>query len=90
MRKAGLKNNIPEPTGDSVSHLHTPGTMVVEMITFDVPEVRISEVIKMYAVVNPLFSQIALNDSCQQHGGCVKRKDKAQGRSNHKERKKVF
>jgi hypothetical protein len=77
VRKAGLEDNIPESAGDSISHLHPSGTVVIEMIRFDVSEIRISEVVKVYAVVNPLFSNIALNDPGQQHGRCVKGKDEA-------------
>src|SRR5438067_12636166 len=60
------------------------------MVAFDVSEVTIAEVVVVQAVMYPLFGQIALNDSGQQHGRRVKGKDKAQGRGDHEERQQVF
>lgn len=87
--KAGLEDNIPEPAGDPVSALHSSRAVVIEMVAFDVPEVGVTKVIEVYAVMNPLFGQIALNDTGEQHRRCVKGKDKAQGCGDHKERKQV-
>src|SRR5437868_8478836 len=60
------------------------------MIAFDVSKVTIAEVVVVQAVMYPLFGQIALNDSGQQHGRRVKGKDKAQGSGDHEERQQVF
>src|SRR6267378_3517967 len=64
--------------------------MVIEVRLFDVTEIAILKVVIMLAVVDPLFSDIKLHDAGQQHGSRVKRKQKAYGNRNNKDRHQVF
>src|SRR5439155_5719603 len=89
-RKTSLNDNIPIRVGDPIPRIDSRGSVVIEMVPFDMPEVRILEVVIVLAVVDPLFSNIALNDASEHHGQCVRGENKTHGQRDQKNRKQVF
>jgi len=64
----GMEDHIPEAAGDAISKLHSLACMVAKMVPLDVPEIGVSEIIEVDAMVKPLFPNITLNHAGQQNG----------------------
>src|SRR5260370_18180265 len=76
--KASLKNNIPNPARETKPSLHAAGGVMINVVLSDVFEIRIPEVVVVYAMVNPLFEDVGLHDPGHQHRSGVGRDDKPQ------------
>ena len=58
-----IEDNVPERIGDPVTSVHSLRTMVVKMRFLDVSEIPVLKVVVVLAVVDPLFKNIALDDT---------------------------
>ena len=83
---ARLEDNIPETIGEAVAFFHPLGAVMIEMMPLDIAEIRASEVVKVYRVVNPFLRHIALYDSGQKDWKSKNRSNKTYRRG-HKEQR---
>jgi hypothetical protein len=90
LRVTGIEDYVPKPTGDAVSHFHALTGVVVKVVSLEVPKIRVPEIVEVNAMMNPFFSDIALDHSSKQNRQSVNGKQKTQGSGNAKERKQVF
>lgn len=88
-RVAYLKDDIPETVGKPVAQFLPLRAMVVEVMPFDIAEVRAAKVIEVHRVMNPFLKHVALHHAGQQNGECVNRRNKTHWRGNNKQWKQV-
>jgi hypothetical protein len=80
----GVEESIPNPAADSIAQFYSAGAVVVQMISFQMPEERNPGLSEMQEIMKPLFADIALDDTGEQGGQGVHRKQETE-RCGHKE-----
>jgi len=85
-----MENNIPKTAGDSVAHFYSTGTMMIQMISLEITEEGNPGLAEMQEIVEPLFPDIALNDTRKQGRESINRKEEAEGRGHCEERQDIL
>src|SRR2546429_4394227 len=85
-----MECKIPNPTGDPVTHFHSAGAVMIQMVPLEMAEVAIKKLSEMQEIVEPLFADIALHDSRKQCGQGVYGGQETQGHGHGKKRQDIL
>src|SRR6267154_6314566 len=89
-RESSIENAVPETSGDAVTLVDPAGTVVVQVIFLHPPKEGEPRIRKVQRVVQPFFVDVALDDAGEQDGRGVDRKQKADRRSDKKQRQNIL
>src|SRR5260370_36631565 len=81
-----VEYNIPKPAGDSVAHFDSAGAVMVQVGSLEMPEEPKPRLSEMQVIMEPLFADIALDDTRKQGGATENGKAEAKRLGHKKER----
>jgi len=85
-----MEYKVPNPAGDPVAHFHSAGAVMIQMVLLEMAEVAITKFSEMQEIMEPLFTDIALDDSRKQGGQGIYGEQETQGRGHRKERQDIL
>src|SRR5467141_1411466 len=85
-----MEYKVPNPAGDPVAHFHSTGAVMIQMVLLEMAEVAITKLSEVQEIMEPLFTDIALDDSRKQGGQGIYGEQETQGRGHRKERQDIL
>jgi hypothetical protein len=86
----GVEDSIPNPAADSIAQFYSAGAVMVQMISFQMPEEWNPGLSEMQEIMEPLFADITLHDTGEQGGQGIHRKQETEWCGHKEERQDIL